>query len=198
MPVSAWRFCYFPAELPTATVLPPFATPTAGEWTRWRDNAAIPAKTPFLLSPRFDYDTALNSFFLSADMLGAAYNTQIGYARDLKAFLNFLWHNRNCVSWRDATTADHLAYLVWRRRDPAGPASITPLGPGGHRGQPVLRMAGEREKPHWQPDPATTTEGSALRGRAPRHCWNDSGDLQPRRRQGEDRMGASDHLQAVA
>lgn len=113
--------CYFPTELPTPTVLPPFTLPTAAEWIRWRDGAAIPAKTPFLLSPRFDYDTALNGFFMSADMLGAAYNTQIGYARDLKAFLNFLWHNRNRVTWRDASTADHLAYLAWRRRDPAGP-----------------------------------------------------------------------------
>jgi hypothetical protein len=63
----------------------------------------------------------LNSFFLSGDMLCRAWNTQDGYARDLKAFLNFLWHNRNRVSWRDTTTADHLAYLVWRRKDPAGP-----------------------------------------------------------------------------
>ena len=54
-------------------------------------------------------------------MLCRAWNTQDGYARDLKAFLNFLWHNRNRASWRDATTADHLAYLGWRRKDPAGP-----------------------------------------------------------------------------
>ena len=48
-------------------------------------------------------------------------NTQDGYARDLKAFLNFLWHNRKRSCWQDATTADHMAYLVWRRKDPAGP-----------------------------------------------------------------------------
>jgi len=64
---------------------------------------------------------ALNSFFLSADMLCRAWNTRDGYARDLKAFLNFLWHNRNRTYWRDATSADHLAYLVWRHKDPAGP-----------------------------------------------------------------------------
>jgi hypothetical protein len=72
---------------------------------------AIPARTRFLLSPKFDYDVELNSFFLSGDMLCRAWNTQDGYARDLKAFLNFLWHNRNRACWRDATTADHLAYL---------------------------------------------------------------------------------------
>jgi hypothetical protein len=80
-----------------------------------------PPKTPFLLSPTFDYDVELNSFFLSGDMLSRAWNTQDGYARDLKAFLNFLWHNRNHASWRNATSADHLAYLAWRRKDPVGP-----------------------------------------------------------------------------
>ena len=49
-----------------------------------------PARTPFLLSPNFDYDVALNSYFRSGDMLCLAWNTQDGYARDLKAFLNFL------------------------------------------------------------------------------------------------------------
>jgi hypothetical protein len=48
------------------------------------------ARTPFLLSPKFDYDVDLNSFFLSGNMLGHAWNIQDGYARDLKAFLNFL------------------------------------------------------------------------------------------------------------
>jgi len=91
------------------------------DWIEWREAAAIPARTPFLLSPTFEYDVGLNSFFLSGDMLCRAWNTQDGYARDLKAFLNFLWHNRNRTCWRNATTADHLAYLTWRRKDPAGP-----------------------------------------------------------------------------
>jgi len=41
-------------------------------------------------TPNFDYDVALNSYFRSGDMLCLAWNTQDGYARDLKAFLNFL------------------------------------------------------------------------------------------------------------
>jgi site-specific recombinase XerD len=91
------------------------------DWVSWRRAAAIPPKTPFLLSPNFDYDVELNSFFLSGDMLSRAWNTQDGYARDLKGFLNFLWHNRKRASWRDANAADHLAYLSWRRKDPSGP-----------------------------------------------------------------------------
>jgi site-specific recombinase XerD len=119
--VSGWRLCYFPAELPTPFT--PLSFPSLGvvDWVKWREAAAIPSRTPFLLSPTFDYDVELNSFFLSGDMLCQAWNTQDGYARNLKAFLNFLWHNRNRASWRDATTADHMAYLTWRRRDPAGP-----------------------------------------------------------------------------
>ncbi|MGO4650014.1 tyrosine-type recombinase/integrase [Nocardia sp. 2YAB30] len=121
VPVSGWRLCYFPAELPTPSPTPSFSALVLDDWEQWREAASIPVKTPFLLSPSFDYDVALNGFFLSADMIGLAWNTQDGYARDVKAFLNFLWHNRNGCDWRDATGADHVAYLVWRRRDPAGP-----------------------------------------------------------------------------
>ncbi|MFE3956056.1 tyrosine-type recombinase/integrase [Nocardia sp. NPDC059091] len=82
---------------------------------------SVPAGTPFLISPRFEYDLALNEFFRSPGMLGAAWNTQAGYARDLAAFLTFLWKSRQRRSWRDVVEADHLAYDYWRRRDPAGP-----------------------------------------------------------------------------
>ncbi len=37
------------------------------------------------------------------------------------AFLSFLHRARGGRSWRDATEADHVAYLVWRRRDEHGP-----------------------------------------------------------------------------
>ena len=120
MPVSGWQLCYFPAELPTPSTPHSFSALTT-DWAKWREVAAIPARTPFLLSPTLDYDVELNNFFLSGDMLCRTWNTQDGYARDLKAFLNLLWHNRNRASWRDATTADHFAYLVWSRKDPAGP-----------------------------------------------------------------------------
>ena len=67
------------------------------------------------------YDVALNAFFCSADMLRCAPLTQQGYARDLAAFLTFLWSGRAGRGWRDATAEDHSAYLVWRRFDEAGP-----------------------------------------------------------------------------
>jgi hypothetical protein len=73
--------------LATPSTPPSVASLRAVDWVKWREAAAIPARTPFLLSPNFDYDVALNSFFLSGDMLCRAWNTQDGYARDLKAFL---------------------------------------------------------------------------------------------------------------
>src|SRR5262245_59648861 len=54
-------------------------------------------------------------------MAGGAQRTQVGYARDVAAFLTFLWRARGGRSWRDACEADHLAYLEWRRRDASGP-----------------------------------------------------------------------------
>jgi integrase len=84
-------------------------------------DAEVEAGTPFLLSPLLEYDVILNGFFQQLVMKGSAKTTQAGYARDLAAFLSFLWSARDGRSWRDATQADHLAYLVWRRRDPDGP-----------------------------------------------------------------------------
>lgn len=122
MPHSGWRLCFFPAFLPTPSAnLSSLPALQSVDWPQWRQAAAIPERTPFLLSPTLEYDVDLNGFFLSGDMLGRAWNTQDGYARDLRAFLNFLWRNRNRTSWRDITAADHLAYLAWRRADPGGP-----------------------------------------------------------------------------
>jgi len=63
----------------------------------------------------------LNAFFADVPMAARSPRTQQGYARDLAAFLNFLWLARDRRSWRDASEADHLAYLPWRRRDAEGP-----------------------------------------------------------------------------
>lgn len=82
--VSGWRLCY---SRPSCRRHPrhhrfllcrSWIGPTGGE------AAVIPARTPFLLSPHFDYDVALNSFFLSGDMLCRVWITQDGYARDLR------------------------------------------------------------------------------------------------------------------
>jgi site-specific recombinase XerD len=90
-------------------------------WEEWRRQADLPPRAPFLISPVFEYDVALNGFFLDAPMVAWSPRTTEGYARDLAGFLNFLWLARGCRSWRDATSADHLAYLSWRRRDACGP-----------------------------------------------------------------------------
>jgi site-specific recombinase XerD len=99
----------------------PFVAELADGWERWLADDDTPARTPFLISPSFAYDIELNAFFRSAEMIGSAWNTQSGYARDVAAFLSFLWSSRAGTSWRDATEADHTAYLVWRRRDEQGP-----------------------------------------------------------------------------
>ncbi|SHY88452.1 phage integrase domain/SAM domain-containing protein [Mycobacteroides abscessus subsp. bolletii] len=117
----SWKLCHFPAEMLAPSEPLRFVPSTGDDWAEWLQAEAIPAGTPFLLSPTFEYDVALNEFFLSAMMIGTARNTQVGYARDIKAFLNFLWRSRNRTDWRDASSADHMAYLVWRRKDPTGP-----------------------------------------------------------------------------
>ncbi|QYG10876.1 site-specific integrase [Microbacterium sp. PAMC22086] len=85
-----------------------------------RSLPSIPPGTPYLLSPSFEYDLELNTFFHSADMLGSSMSTRVGYAGDLVAFFNFLHTNRGAKGWRDATANDHEAYFAWRREDPAG------------------------------------------------------------------------------
>ena len=91
------------------------------DWSDWLAREGLLPGTPFLISPTAEYDVVLNGFFRDARMVTSARRTQEGYARDLAAFLNFLWLARGQRSWRDAGEADHLAYLQWRRRDSAGP-----------------------------------------------------------------------------
>ena len=118
---TGWRVHYVLSELPAPRSPLPFVAELPADWDRWLAEDDTPERTPFLISPTFEYDVELNAFFLSAGMIGDAWNTQAGYARDLAAFLNFLWTARGGKSWRDATETDHTAYLVWRRRDERGP-----------------------------------------------------------------------------
>ncbi|MFC0112355.1 site-specific integrase [Kibdelosporangium aridum] len=116
-----WHVRFTPAELPSPTKPLPFVADLPDDWEGWLHRADMVPRTPFLLSPVYEYDVVLNEFFQSVEMMGSAWNTQVGYARDLAAFLTFLWSAREGRSWRDAIEADHRAYLYWRRRDPAGP-----------------------------------------------------------------------------
>ncbi|MFF0256909.1 tyrosine-type recombinase/integrase [Micromonospora zamorensis] len=116
-----WRVLFTRTEL----IVPPspmhgMAEVCAG-WPTWLAESGLEPGMPFLVSPSLEYDVALNGFFLDPAMRAAAVTTQAGYARDLAAFLSFLWSARGKRSWRDATEPDHVAYLVWRRRDPDGP-----------------------------------------------------------------------------
>jgi site-specific recombinase XerD len=77
--------------------------------------------SPFLLSPSFEYDVDLNSYFRNPSFVTMSPISQQGYARNIAAFLSFLTSARSGISWRDANEDDHVAYLVWRRRDASGP-----------------------------------------------------------------------------
>lgn len=108
-------------ELSAPVAPEPFVAALPSDHAGWVDAAGVAEGTPFLVSPAFEYDVDLNGFFWSARMAGAASATRTGYAEDLAKFLTFLDACRGGRSWRDATEDDHVAYLVWRRRDAAGP-----------------------------------------------------------------------------
>lgn len=93
---------FTPAELPSPSEPLPFVAELPGDWEGWLLRAEVVARTPFLLSPSLEYDVVLNGFFQSAGMVASAWNTQAGYARDLAAFLTFLWSAREGRSWREA------------------------------------------------------------------------------------------------
>ncbi|OBI78313.1 hypothetical protein A5664_18025 [Mycolicibacterium fortuitum] len=86
-------------------------------WQDWLDHAEVAVGTPYLLSPAFEYDTELNSFFRSSVMLHRPENSLAAYARDMAAFFTFLWVARDRKSWRAALEADHLAYKSWRTKE---------------------------------------------------------------------------------
>ena len=121
MITKRWHVQFTPAVLRLPTEPLPFVRELPTDWGGWLGLEGVVPGTPFLLSPRYEYDVALNDFFQSVEMVGHAANTQAGYARDFAAFLTFMWSARDGRSWRDVTETDHRAYLFWRRRDPEGP-----------------------------------------------------------------------------
>jgi hypothetical protein len=86
---APWRVLVTVAELPAPRSPRPFVADLPDGWTQRLAAAEIPPGTPFLMSPTLDYDVVLNEFFRHLAMLGAAPNTQVGYARNLAAFLSF-------------------------------------------------------------------------------------------------------------
>ena len=96
-----WRVCLTPVELQVSAAVVPFDARWLEDWSDWLAREGLLPGTPFLISPMAEYDVVLNGFFLDARMVTSARRTQEGYARDLAAFLNFLWLARGQRSWRD-------------------------------------------------------------------------------------------------
>jgi len=70
------------------------------DWDDWLRREDLLPGTPFLISPGFEYDVVVNGFFAHVSMAASSQRTREGYARDLAAFLNFLWLARNGRSVR--------------------------------------------------------------------------------------------------
>ncbi|MDM4783287.1 MULTISPECIES: site-specific integrase [unclassified Micromonospora] len=119
--IPVWRVRFTHAELPVPSSPLPGMARVCADWPGWLAQSGVEPGTPFLVSPSFEFDVVLNGFFQEPAMRAAAATTQSGYARNVAAFLSFLWSARGGRSWRDATEDDHVAYLVWRRRDADGP-----------------------------------------------------------------------------
>lgn len=56
----------------------------------WLDSTGIPDGVPYLLSPQWEYDVGLNSYFLRGDLAEALWNSNANRARALVGFFNFL------------------------------------------------------------------------------------------------------------
>ncbi len=118
---SAWTVHYIDRVVPRPASVLPCLDGLLDELTPWLDAAGLPDGLPFLLSPRFEYDAVLNSYFHRVGFIDAPWNSNANRARALASFLTFLESSRRGKSWRQASEADHLAYHQWRRRDAAGP-----------------------------------------------------------------------------
>ncbi|MFE9325409.1 hypothetical protein ACIHDR_28890 [Nocardia sp. NPDC052278] len=69
---DVWSVHFVPAEVPDPKCLAVVSADVGDLGGVWAED--VPAGTPFLISPRFEYDLALNEFFQSPGMLEAAYN----------------------------------------------------------------------------------------------------------------------------
>jgi integrase len=118
---SFWRVYYTSRDVCRPGEALPWLRDLPDDMAGWLDEAGLPDGLPFLLSPRFEYDVVLNSYFHRVNLIDAPWNSNANRARALAGFLSFLHWARGGKSWRQATEADHLAFHHWRRRDPGGP-----------------------------------------------------------------------------
>jgi len=118
---SAWTVHYSTRDVAEPEDVPAWLRGAPHAVQAFLDEKGVPDGLPFLLSPRFEYDIDLNSYFHRPVLLDAPWNTNANRARALAGFLTFLERSRGGRSWRDAVEDDHLAYHQWRRRDEEGP-----------------------------------------------------------------------------
>ncbi|MFD8026415.1 hypothetical protein ACFV6G_39115 [Streptomyces lavendulae] len=102
-------------DLPAPTTTRSFLDVRPGDLVSWLDEAGLPDGLPFLLSPRFEYDVELNSYFLQAN-LTAPWNSNANRARALARFFTFL----HTARWE-----------VVAGRHGGGPPGIPPVAPPG-------------------------------------------------------------------
>jgi len=107
--------CFTQRDLPSPATPPPFGDIVPDDVTGFLDGMGIPDGTPFLLSPRFEYDVALNSYFLQPSMAMEPRSTAENRARALERLLTFLWASRGA---RRGGTPTRL--ITWRFTDGAG------------------------------------------------------------------------------
>lgn len=106
----------------------PFIADLPVDWPQWLEEVDVPVGTPFLLSPALGYDVALNAFFRCPSMLGTAWNTHAGYARDLRPSAG------DPRTWNREVAAVNRFYRV------AGPGGHVPANPIPQREKPADKM----------------------------------------------------------
>lgn len=75
--LGAWSVHYSSRDPPQADLRPWHLRVPPAEWELWLDDLGIPDGTPYLLSPRFVYDTDLNSYFHRVNLLEGPVSSQI-------------------------------------------------------------------------------------------------------------------------
>src|SRR2546429_1587048 len=97
---SGWWVCSTRRDLALPSSPLPFVNELPEDLSGWLDAAGVAEGTPFLLSPLWEYDVALNGFFRGVLMAVASRTTAVGDAFDLAKFLTFLWECRGGRSGR--------------------------------------------------------------------------------------------------
>ena len=81
---SAWTVHYTTRDLADPEEVPAWLRGAPDGIRAFLDETGVPDGLPFLLSPRFEYDTELNSYFHRPVLLDAPWNTNANRARVLR------------------------------------------------------------------------------------------------------------------